>query len=320
MSQLRGAVFGAGNMGRHHIRIMAQHPAVELIAIVDPDTERAQALADEWGGEVFASVDDIPAIDVAIIATPTAFHAPTALTLIDRGVHLLIEKPLAQTPQLARQIVEAARAKGTTLAVGHVERFNPAIQSLANLATDPKMISIERLSPYTPRIADSVVYDLTVHDIDLACWLAKSEPKHVHAVGAKVFSDTIDVASTVISFNNGCIATIQTSRATQDKVRRITISESERYFSANTLRQEVEIKREAEVSYQRDEGDIMFTQASVVEIPTLQKGGEPLRLEQDDFYDAVINKRAPLVTGEDGLRAVELVDRIEKLCQDTLVE
>jgi len=314
MSQLRGAVFGAGNMGRHHIRIMSQHPDVDLIAVVDPDTERAQALGEQWGAPAFSSVEEVPDIDVAIIVTPTQYHHQIALPLIERGVHLLIEKPLAATPDEAREIVEVAKAKGVKLAVGHVERFNPAIKSLSGLSKDPKMISIERLSPYTPRIKDSVIYDLTVHDVDLACWLAKSKPVKVNASGTKVFSDTIDSASTVIAFENGCIATIQTSRATQDKVRRITISEPERYFTADTLRQEVEIKREAEVSYIHDNDDVMFTQASVVEIPTLQKGGEPLRLEQDDLYDAILNDRDPLVSGEDGLRAVELVEQIEQLC------
>jgi len=293
---------------------MSQHPDVDLVGIVDPDIERAQALGEQWDAPVFASVDELPDIDVAIIVTPTQYHAEIALPLIEKGVHLLVEKPLAENPETARKIVDAAKEKGVTLAVGHVERFNPAIKSLASLITDPKMISIERLSPYTPRIKDSVVYDLTVHDVDLACWLAGSEPVEVHAVGTKVFSDTTDAATTVIRFANGCVATIQTSRATQDKVRRITISEPERYFSADTLRQEVEIKREAEVSYKHADEDMMFTQASVIEIPTLAKGGEPLRLEQDDLYDAILNEREPLVPGKDGLRAVELVDKIEQLC------
>ncbi|MCL2491856.1 MAG: Gfo/Idh/MocA family oxidoreductase [Coriobacteriia bacterium] len=314
MSSLRGAVFGAGNMGRHHIRIMSQHPDVELVGIVDPDVERAQALGDQWDAPVFASLEGLPEIDVAIIVTPTQHHADIALPLIEKGVHLLVEKPLADTPETAHKIVNAAKDKGVTLAVGHVERFNPAIKSLSDLSTDPKLISIERLSPYTPRIKDSVVYDLAVHDVDLACWLAQSVPVKVNASGTKVFSDTIDAASTIIQFENGCVATIQTSRATQDKVRRITISEPERYFIADTLRQEVEIKREAEVSYEHGDNDITFTQASIVEIPTLAKGGEPLRLEQDDFYDAVLNKRRPLVSGEDGQRAVELVEQIEQLC------
>ncbi|MCL2024335.1 MAG: Gfo/Idh/MocA family oxidoreductase [Coriobacteriia bacterium] len=314
MSQLRGAVFGAGRMGRHHVRIMSQHPDVELVGVVDPDLACAQEVAAPWGAPVFASMDELPPIDVAVVVTPTHCHGEIALTLIERNVNLLIEKPLAECPETARQIVDAAKAAGVKLAVGHVERFNPAIQTLSRLSDDPKMISIERLSPYTPRIKDSVIYDLTVHDVDLACWLAKSSPVKVSAAGTKVFSETIDVASTVIEFENGCIATIQTSRVTQDKVRRITIAEPERFFIADTLRQEIEIKREAEVKYTRENDEVVFSQASVVEIPTLVSGGEPLRLEQDDFYDAVLSKREPLVTGEDGLRAVELVEQIEALC------
>jgi predicted dehydrogenase len=314
MTHLRGAVFGAGNMGRHHVRIMSQHPDVELVAVVDPDVDRAQPIAQQWNAPVYTSVDEVPEIDVAIVVVPTKYHAAVALPLIERGVNLLVEKPLAESPEVAQRIVNAANEKGIVLAVGHVERFNPAIQTLSKLSREPRMISIERLSPYTPRIQDSVVYDLTVHDVDLACWLAKGTPVHVQALGTKVFSETFDATSTILSFDNGCIATIQTSRVTQDKVRRITISEVDRYFIADTLRQEVEIKREAEVSYQRENDEITFTQASVVELPTLQKGGEPLRLEQDNFYDAVLGRGELLVSGDDGLRAVELVARIEALC------
>lgn len=313
MSKLRGAVIGAGRMGKNHIRIMAQHDDVELVGVVDPAVETATAIAEPWGAPVYATIEELPEIDVAIVVTPTQFHEAAGMALIERGVHLLIEKPLAGSPEAAKRLVDAAAARDLTLAVGHVERFNPACATLKKLLVDPKMISIERLSPYTPRIKDSVVYDLTIHDIDLACWLAGSTPVSVEAVGTRVFSDTIDAATTILKFENGCVATLQTSRITQDKVRKISVSEPDRYLKANTLRQDISILRQTDVSYQSENDILTFAQASVVEMPTIDRGGEPLRREQDDFYRAVIEKTRPTVTGEDGLLAVTLIDKIEKL-------
>lgn len=312
MTKLRGAVFGAGRMGRHHIRIMAQNENVELVGVVDPNVEHAKTVAEPWGAPVFASIDELPEIDLAIVVTPTQFHEELGLALLEKGIHLLIEKPLAHSPKAARRLVDKAAEKGVVLAVGHVERFNPAVSSLKKLVKEPKMILIERLSPYTPRIQDSVVYDLTIHDIDLACWIAGSKPVSVEAVGTKLFSDTTDAASTIIKFENGAIASIQTSRITQDKIRRISVSEEKRFVVADTLHQNIQITRQAEVSYEGEGDSLTYTQASIVEIPMIDRGGEPLVREQEDFYRAIIEGCAPTVSGEEGLRAVELVEQIEE--------
>ncbi|MCL2881785.1 MAG: Gfo/Idh/MocA family oxidoreductase [Coriobacteriia bacterium] len=313
MDMLRGAVIGSGNMGRHHVRIMSQCEDVELAYVVDSNVTTARELCGQWGGEALPSINELSPIDVAIIAVPTQLHEEIALTLIDRGINLLIEKPLADSPEAAQRIVDAAQEAGVTLAIGHVERFNPAIQELKRRLKSPKMISIERLSPFPTRIKDSVIYDLTVHDVDLACWLAESEPVDVHAMGTKVLSDKVDIASTQLRFANGCIATLQTSRITQDKVRRIEISETERFFNVDMLKQNIEIKRSARVENKTEEGRATFTQETISEIPTIAAGGEPLRKEQEDFYRAVRSGGDPAVTGADGLRAVKLVDQIEKL-------
>jgi len=313
MDTLRGAVIGSGNMGRHHVRIMSQCEGVELAYVVDTNVTTARELCGQWGGEALPSIDELSPIDIAIVAVPTQFHEEVALALIERKVNLLIEKPLADSPEAARRIVDAAKKAGIVLAVGHVERFNPAIQELKRRLTKPQMISIERLSPYPSRIKDSVVYDLTVHDADLACLLANSEPAEVHAIGAKILSDKVDIASTQIKFTNGCIATLQTSRITQDKVRRIVVSETDRFFKVDMLKQDIEIKRSARVENKTEDGRTTYTQETISELPGIASGGEPLRIEQEDFYHAVRNGSNPMVTGADGLRAVELVDQIEKL-------
>jgi len=292
---------------------MSQCPDVKLAYVVDTNVTTARDLCAQWGGEALSSINELPQIDVAIVAVPTQFHEEIALKLIERGVNLLVEKPLANNPEAARRIVEAAREASVVLAVGHVERFNPAVQELKRRLSKPQMISIERLSPYSPRIKDSVIYDLTVHDIDLACWLAESEPTELHAVGTTILSDKVDVASTQLKFTNGCIATLQTSRITQDKIRRILVSETERFFKVDMLKQDIEIKRSARVENKMEGGRTTYTQETISEIPTITTGGEPLRLEQENFYHAVRSGSLPLVTGADGLRAVELIDQIEKL-------
>lgn len=306
--KIRAAVIGAGNMGRHHVRILGSMPDVELVAVVDPDSARALPHAQSAGTTLVASLDELPPVDFAVIATPTQHHLDTALTLIERGTHLLIEKPLAGTPEDAQAITDAAEKAGVTLAVGHVERFNAAVTVLAGLITEPIMLSFERLSPYTPRIQDSVVFDLMVHDLDLACWIGGGYPTSVSAVGSNVFSDSLDVASAILEFENGCVATLQTSRVTQDKVRRISVSERDRFLLADSVRQDVSIKRETTVEF--EEGG-MYRQANVVEVPYLDRSGEPLARELRDVIDAIRESRAPTVDGVAGLAAVRLAHEVE---------
>lgn len=309
MERLRAAVIGVGNMGRHHVRILGSMSDVELVGVVDTDIARATPHAKAVGSKVFDAVDSLPEIDFAVIATPTQYHVETALALIERGVNLLIEKPLAENPDDAGLIVERAAEAGVTLATGHVERFNAAVSVVASMVTEPLMISIERLSPYTPRIKDSVVFDLMVHDLDLACWIAGGYPSRIEAIGHPVFSKTMDVTSALLEFPSGCIATLQASRATQDKVRRIAVSEKDRFIIADTVRQDVSVKRETEVEF---EANGMYRQASTIEVPYLDRSGEPLGRELRDVVNAILEGRKPLVTGEDGLRAVELAYEVER--------
>ncbi len=308
---LRAAVIGAGNMGRHHIRILGGMTDVELVGVVDPDVVRALAHAQSAGTQVYASIAELPEVDFAVVATPTHTHVDAALELIGRGTGVMIEKPLAATPEEAQRIVDAAEAAGVVLAVGHVERFNAAVSVLGGLAQDPVMVSFERLSPYTPRIADSVVFDLMVHDLDLACWIAGGYPSRIEAAGTMVFSDSYDVASAVLEFPNGCVATLQTSRVTQDKVRRISVSERERFIVADSIRQDVSIKRETSVEFD-DESGGMYRQANVIEVPYLDRSGEPLARELRDVIDAITSGGRPLVDGEAGVNAVRLAYEVER--------
>lgn len=312
MTKLRAAVVGSGNMGRHHVRILGSMSDVELIAVVDPDVSRAHTLADAVGSSVVASLGELPEVDLAVVATPTHTHLELAGELMRRGTSVLVEKPLAGSPEEAERLVGIAKEQGVILAVGHVERFNAAVSVVSELVSEPLLVTFERLSPYTPRIKDSVVFDLMVHDLDLACWLAGGYPTRVQSAGRAVFSESFDVASAVLEFESGLVVSLQTSRATQDKVRRISVSERDRFIIADSVRQDVSIKREAEVSYSEGGGPIAYRQASVVEVPYLDRSGEPLARELRDFIEAVRGEHEPLVSGEAGLSAVRLAYEVER--------
>jgi UDP-N-acetylglucosamine 3-dehydrogenase len=312
VEQLRAAVIGAGAMGRNHVRLLAGMAGVSLVAVLDSDKGRALAAAGPVGAVALTSLDDLPAVDVAVVATPTPSHTEAAEMLIGRGASVLVEKPLAPSVEEAERLVALADSAGVTLAVGHIERFNGAFEMLKLLVTDPVLLQFERLSPYTPRIGDSVVFDLMVHDLDLACWIAGGYPTTVQAAGVAVFSDTIDVASALLEFENGCVGRLDASRVTQDKVRRAAVSERERFIVADCLRQDLRIKRQVEVG-QTAEGDTpVYRQASVVEVPWMPRSGEPLAKELDDFVAAVRERRAPRVTGADGVAAVRLAYAVER--------
>lgn len=311
MQKLRAAVVGSGNIGKHHVRILGAMPDVELLAVVDSDTDRAQSQARAVEATALPSIEGLPEVDIAVVATPTHLHLEMASELMHRGTHVLVEKPLAATPEDAEELVRLAAAKGIVLAVGHVERFNAAVNLVGNLVSEPLMVSFERLSPYTPRIQDSIVFDLMVHDLDLACWLAGGYPTSVAAIGARVFSDTFDVCSAVLGFDSGCLVTLQASRVTQDKVRRICVSERDRFIEADSVRQDVSLKREVEVEFLESGGAGAYRQANVVEVPYLDRSGEPLARELRDFVDSVRERREPLVSGEAGLRAVRLAYAVE---------
>lgn len=307
MDSLRAAVVGVGSMGRHHARILSGMSGVDLVALVDPALD---VYALDPSVSVLDSIDRLPEIDLAVVATPTALHLEMALFLARRGVHLLVEKPLAATVDQAQKIVAAASDAGTVLAVGHVERFNPAIAFVASILERPRLLQLERLSPYTPRIPDSVVFDLMIHDIDLACWIYGEMPSRVSAAGSAVYSDSLDVAAAQLEFSGGAVACLQASRITQDKVRRLAASEPDRYVVADSVRQDVGIRRQAEVGYVGVDAST-YRQSSVIEIPYLDRGGEPLARELGDFVDAIRGRKRPLVTGEDGLLAVSVARSIE---------
>lgn len=307
--RLKAGVVGVGNMGRHHARILAAMPDVELACVVDEDPVQATAVAARFGCTSCSCLEDAPELDVAVVAVPTIHHTHVATQLMERGTSVLVEKPLAGSSTEAEALVRVAARNGVMLSTGHIERFNSAVSALLGIVDDPVFLQFQRLSPYTPRISESVVFDLMVHDLDLVAAIAGSPVVRVEAVGTCVLSESLDVASALLEFGNGCLASLQASRVTQDKVRRIAVSERERFIEVDCVRQDVSMKRETTVEFADDES--VYRQASVVEIPYLDRRSEPLHLELSNFIDAVLGREALLVDGMAGLGAVRMAEAVQ---------
>lgn len=315
MKRIRAAVVGVGSMGRNHARVLSRMEDVELVGVVDGESEVASAVAKATGSTPFSDLESLPEVDFAVVAVPTIAHVSVAETLMGRGVSLLVEKPLAPTSEDADRLVELAAQHGVLLATGHIERFNPVVAMLAKLVREPRLMQFSRLSPYTPRIRESIVFDLMVHDLDLACLFAGGRPERISAGGVTVLSDTLDAASAVLTFEGGCVASVTASRITQDKVRRISISETERFFDGDCLRQELSLKRETHGEYTAEAG---YTQASVVEIPYLDRRAEPLALELRNVIDAIRGVAELQVDGRAGADAVRLARTVESVAAASL--
>jgi predicted dehydrogenase len=251
-----------------------------------------------------------------VVAVPTAYHVDTALKLIEAGVHLLVEKPLAATAAAGRELVDAAETAGLVLAVGHVERFNPAVADLPIWVDQPIHVETVRTSPYTARISDGVVFDLLIHDIDIVCSLAGPDAvvEHVDGVSQTVRSTSEDLVSVNLRFSTGLTARLTASRLGQEKIRRIEVTQDDSVVIADLLRQSITIQRMSRHEFLSEQG-MSYRQSSVVEIPFLETRGEPLALELQHFVDCVRSGEQSRVDGHAGARAVELAERIVDVVQ-----
>ena len=230
---LRTAVVGVGHLGRHHARLLQQVPGAELVAIVDTRLEQATAVAGPLGVPALSSADQLPADVAAVsVAVPTSAHHAVVCPLLERGLHVLVEKPMAATLDQARAMAALAAGRGLVLQVGHVERFNPALSVARDLGIKPRFIEANRLAPFTYRALDtSVVMDLMIHDIDIVLELAGSPLARVDAVGSHVLGRHIDIANARLTFENGCVANITASRVSFEPLRRTKVFGDDAFLS-----------------------------------------------------------------------------------------
>ena len=326
MKRLKVAVVGVGHLGRHHARILAAMPDVELVGVVDHRLAQAEAVAQACGPDVQAYDTHEPllnSVDAVSVAVPTRFHRAVAGDFLARGIPCMVEKPLATTLLEAEELVALADARAVPLQVGHIERFNPALSALDGLAFRPKYIAAERLGTYTFRSTDiGVVLDLMIHDIDLVLSLVSAPVRSVAAVGVGVFGGFEDVANARIEFEDGCVANLTASRASFQAVRKMRLFGPEGYVTLDFATKHGTLVRPSD-RLRRGEIDLdgldLGQPAAVKErlfgkilrVDQVQgEGREPLALELEDFVQAVRTGSRPRVTGHDGLRAVRLADQV----------
>jgi len=307
---LRAAVIGVGHLGKHHARILASLPGVDLVAVVDTNRARADQIASAHGTRAAYDARDVAGeVDAVTIAAPTERHCDIALPFLEAGAAVLVEKPMARSLAEADAMMAAAATAGAVFAVGHTERFNPAVAAARPLVVDPRFIEVHRLGTFPERSLDiDVVFDLMIHDLDVVLSLVPSEVAAIDAVGVPVLTGRVDIANARIRFANGCIANLTASRISRDRVRKIRFFQPAAYVSIDYAAQKVEMYR-LEPSGPVDS-------AHARPMPSIQGGEidvvneEPLKRELADFVDAAASRRAPLVSGADGRRALAVAQQI----------
>ena len=296
-----------GAFGRNHARIYhqlaQQGEAVRLVGVVDPDVARVDAVAAEFGCRGFGSVKQLVTthseVQAASVAVPTVLHLETARNLMEAGVDVLVEKPLAQSLAEADELVGLAQSLNRVGQVGHLERFNPAVLATAPLITQPMFFEVHRLSVFTPRSLDvDVILDLMIHDLDVVLWLVKSPVKEIRAVGLPILSGKADIANVRLEFESGCVANFTASRVSTERVRKLRFFQPRQYVSLDYGRQEVLV-----FSVGDSEGTPSVNpQIKVAKLAIVSE--EPLRAELRSFLEAVRTRSKPLVSFEDGRRAL----------------
>jgi predicted dehydrogenase len=304
--RLRVAVVGVGHLGRHHARILAELDGVELVGVADTDIERARQVAEAARTQATADFREfLGRADAVTVAVPTASHLDAALPFLERGVPVLVEKPLALTLDEADRMMAAAARSGAMLAVGHTERHNPAVAAARSIVDRPRFIEVHRLGVFPDRSLDiDVVFDLMIHDLDVVASLVGQDVVSIEAVGVPVLTNRIDIANVRLRFADGCIANLTASRISRDRVRKIRIFQADAYISIDYAAQELEVYRLA-----RREGMRPSIEGGQVNVPH----EEPLRRELADFRDAIIGRRPPAVTAQDGRLALSFAQQITDL-------
>jgi predicted dehydrogenase len=294
MEKVKVGIIGVGYLGTQHARILSYLEEAELKAVADINFRKALEIGNRHGVQYYQNYQDmIDEIDAAVVATPTVEHFAISEALLKRGKSVLVEKPITATVEEGERLVETAARKGLILQVGHLERFNPAVEAVENLITEPKFLEVQRLGSFSARSLDiDVVLDLMIHDLDIIMALIKDEVVAIKSSGIHVLSEKVDIANARIEFKSGCVATLTASRVHQGKVRKLRIFEPTSYYSIDYIDQEVKI---------------FPLHGRQTDIKTLKiQKEEPLKKELKNFLDSVRTGKTSKVTGEEGLRALRL--------------
>ena len=313
MQPVRIAVIGAGSFGRNHLRVLRNSPDAQLAAVVDTNPDRAAAASAEFGCRAVATLGELTGpIDAAVVAAPTTAHADVGCQLLENGIDVLVEKPIASDAASARRLTDTARQHGRILQVGHLERFNPAVMALRRIRTTPLFFEVHRMSVFTPRSLDvDVVLDLMIHDVDVVLSLVGCPPEEIRAAGLPILTNKVDIANVRLAFPTGCIANLTASRVSTERVRKLRVFQPSQYISLDYQRQDL-------LTFTVQEGpDGAAGNEIHCEAVTVEKS-EPLKLELAAFIESVATRSAPTVTGEEGLAALEVaLDILAKIEEHT---
>jgi predicted dehydrogenase len=309
MSEIRAAVIGTGYLGRFHAQKYAQAAGCKLEAVVDVSAEARGRVAEEVGTRAVADYRDLLGkVDAVSVVTPTPTHFEIARTFLEAGVHVLLEKPITQTPAEARELIALARARKRVLQVGHLERFNAAILAAEPYLRTPRFVECHRLAPYRERGTDvNVVLDLMIHDLDIVQTIVGSPVATIDAIGTPVFSGEIDIVNARIRFENGCVVNATASRVSLKTERKLRIFEDDAYLSLDLQQKIVTLVRKRESP---EPGQLPVT----IDEQSLEQG-DALKAEIESFLNCIRTGATPVVTGEAGLYALETAIRITELVQ-----
>lgn len=305
MNQIRVGVAGVGAIGKNHARVLGNLGDGILTAIYDTNQAQAEAMAAEFGGTPVSSLDELIALtDAVTVATPTISHFEIGSRLLNAGKHVLIEKPITDNTDEAKQLVELAKSKGCVLQVGHIERFNPVLSLLEARLSQPQFIEAHRLSPFPNRSIDiGVVLDLMIHDLEIILHLVRSEIESIDAVGVPVLTRREDIANARLRFKNGCVANITASRISPERLRKIRVFQGDCYLS---------------LDYQAQEGKIFRREGlSIVQEEVVVEKDEPLKLELAAFVECARHGSTPRVSGQEAADALAVALEITRLIEQS---
>lgn len=302
--KIRVGLVGAGRMGQLHARLLSQNPGAQFIGIADSDASRSAPLAKKYRIPAFTNPRDfLDKVDAVVIAVPTQAHAAVGKLFLEKGIHCLIEKPLASNLEEANDLIRIAKQHHAILQVGHIERFNPAVMEAVQHIKDPQFIEVNRLGPYDPRVAGiGVVLDLMIHDLDIVLFLVGQPVTRVEAFGAKVISDHEDIAKVRLHFANGCIADLSASRISIKKYRYIRVFQKNAYLSLDYAKPKLTV-------YRTKSGTLRSLSDVAIANPKLSKE-EPIALELNHFLECIREGTTPLVSGEHGRDALKLAREV----------
>jgi predicted dehydrogenase len=312
---IRTAVVGVGYLGKYHAEKYARLDNSRLVAVVDTNATIAAEVAARHGTRALSDYRELLGqVDAVSIAVPTSLHYAVARDFLAHGAHVLLEKPITETIRQADELIELARRNNLILQIGHLERFNAALLALDDIIKEPRFIESHRLSPFKTRATDvNVILDLMIHDIDIILNLVKSELKDIDASGAKVLSSTIDIANARLRFANGCIANVTASRISLKAERKMRIFQSDCYIS-------VDFQNRILSRHAKGDGESAPGVPNIESRETVYQNDDALKSEIVAFLSAVENRTPPLVSGEDGRRALQTATEITRLLKEQMLD